>query len=164
MEHHLNHCKMKIWVTAYDKDGNAFIKPIISVPWNILLDLSSHFEETTQEDFSTYIYEIYKPNKRKDKSMLKTCISSQRKKRTENWKLILTNSETKLQVMKVLKETSQSRPAKKLIEGLTIPANGYFYQQFSKWKSMHLCRESPNSLSTKSDVCYFINNSVLLYK
>ena len=55
-----------------------------------------------------------------------------KKKRTENWKLILTNSKTKLQVMKVLKETLQSRPAKKLIEGLTIPAIGYFYQQFSK--------------------------------
>ena len=119
-------------MTSYDKDGNAFIKPIISVPGNILLDLLSHSEETTQEDFSTYIYEIYKPNKRKDKSMLKTCISSQRKKRTEHWKLILTNSETKHQVMKVLKETSQSRPAKKSIEGLTIPASGYFYQQFLK--------------------------------
>ena len=80
MEHHLNHYKMEIWVTSYDKDGNAFIKPIISMPGNILLDLLSHSEETTQEDFSTYIYEIYKPNKRKDKSMLKPCISKQRKK------------------------------------------------------------------------------------
>ena len=119
-------------MTSYDKDGNAYIKPIISVPGNILLDLLSHSEETTQEDFSTYMYEIYIPNKRKDKSMLKTCILRQRKKRTENWKLILTNSETKLQVKKVLKETLQSRPAKKLIEGLTIPAIGYFYLQFLK--------------------------------
>ena len=107
--------------------------PFISVTGNILLDLLSHSEETTQEDFWTYIYEIYKPNKKKDKSMLKTCISKQRKQRSENWKPILTNSETKLQVMKVLKETLQSRPAKKLIEGLTIiPAIGYFYLQFSK--------------------------------
>ena len=108
MEHHLNHYKMEIWVTSYDKDGNAFIKPIISMPGNILLDLLSHSEETTQEDFSTYIYEIYKPNKRKDKSMLKTCILRQRKKELKIGKLSLLILKTNSKLWQFLKEILQS--------------------------------------------------------
>ena len=67
----------------------------------------SHSEETTQEDFSTDIYKAYEPNKSKYKSLLKTCISHQRK-RTEHRKMILTHSKNKLQVTKALKETLQS--------------------------------------------------------
>ena len=69
-------------MTPHDKIKTVMLSsnPFISVTGNILLDLLSHSEETTQEDFWTYIYEIYKPNKKKDKSMLKTCITKQRKK------------------------------------------------------------------------------------
>ena len=70
-EHHPNNYKMKTWVTSYNKDGNAFIKSNISVPGNIQLYLLSHSEGTTQEDFSTGIYRIYKPNKRKRQKQAK---------------------------------------------------------------------------------------------
>ena len=62
--------------------------------------LLSHAEETAQEDFSIDIYKAYEPNKIKYKAIFK-------EKGTENWKIILSNSKKKLQVMKVLKETLQ---------------------------------------------------------
>ena len=41
------------------------------MPGNIQLYLLSHSEGTTQEDFSTGIYRIYKPNKRKRQKQAK---------------------------------------------------------------------------------------------
>ena len=68
-------------MTSYNKDGNAFIKSNISVPGNILLYLLSHSERTTQEDFNTDIYRIYKPNKRKRQKQAKDLHIETKKKK-----------------------------------------------------------------------------------